>query len=134
MPTIDGIVFDATAHRLASRLIARLKSTGDVAVYGLPKMGEVRLAHHGPDIDHKNGRGVFVRLIPTANGMAVTQRRKNFPSRRIRLTSANFEDLLKSANARRAIVKDRLKGSVKVASDKPGTVSGGQFESKRRKH
>jgi hypothetical protein len=113
LPTIEGITFAATAH--TSRMTARLKFTGDLALYGLSNMGEVRLAHHNPDIDYKNGRGVFVRLIPTATGVAVTQRRKNFPSKRIKLTSTNFEEFLKSANARRAIVKNRLKGGVKVS-------------------
>ena len=138
MPVIEGIEFDGAACKLIKRLIARLKSTGDVAVYGLPKMhkrkGEVRLAHHGPDINHKNGRGVFARLIPSTLGVTYTQRRKNFASKRTNFTSVNFEDILRATNARRAIVKDSLKGSVKVTPDKPGTVSGGHFESNRRKH
>jgi hypothetical protein len=138
LPTIEGIEFDDAACTLIKRLVAQLKSTGDVAVYGLPNMhkhkGEIRLAHRGPDINHKNGRGVFARLIPSTLGVTYTQRRKTFASKRTNFTSANFEDILKATNARRAVVKDRLKGTEKVTPDKPGTVSGGQFESKRRKH
>jgi hypothetical protein len=138
LPAIEGIEFDHAASKLISELIGRLKATGDVAVYGLPRMhkhmGEVRLAHHGPDLKHKRGRGVFGRLIPSITGVTFTLRRKNFAYKRTRITAANFEDILKDLNARRDLVKDRLKGSEKIAPDKPGTVSGGQFESNRSKH
>ena len=88
--------------------------------------GEVRLAHYGPDTDHKNGRGVFGRLIPSTLGVTFTRRRKNFAHKRTPITAANFEDILKAASARRDWLKDWIKGSEKVAPDKPGTVSGGQ--------
>ena len=138
MSTVEGITFDDAACELITRLIARLKATGDVAAYGLPRMhkhkGEVRLAHYGPDTDHKNGRGVFGRLIPSTLGVTFTLRRKNFAHKHTPITAANFEEILKAACARRDWLKDRINGSEKVAPDKPGTVSGGQFESNRRKH
>jgi hypothetical protein len=67
LPTIERITFDDASYKLISNLIARLKRYGDFAVYALPRMhngkGEIRLAHHGPDIDHRNGRGVFAKSI-----------------------------------------------------------------------
>jgi hypothetical protein len=135
VPELEGIEFDGSALELISRLITRLKATGVVEAYGLPRMHEVRLAHHRPEIGHPNGRGVFARLIPSTTGVTYSYRKKVGSSKtRMPLTETTFEDVLSAIVARREIVKDRVKGSEKVEPNKPGTVSAGQFESKRSKH
>ena len=139
MPAIEGIIFDDAAYELVSAFIARLKLDGDFAVYGLPRIhndtGEVRLAHHGPDINHKVARGVFCRFIPSTTGAIFTHDKKvGQPKVRTRMTASNFDAVLQRIIARRDAVKDKLKGFERADPNKPGTVSGGQFESNRRKH
>jgi hypothetical protein len=135
LPELEGIKFDDAAFALIERLIARLEETGVVEVYGLPRMNEVRLAHHRPLIGHPNGRGVFSRLIPSTIGVTCTFRKKVGSSKvRTQLTESTFEDVLSAIVARRAIVKNRVRGFEKVEPNKPGTVSGGQFESNRSRH
>jgi hypothetical protein len=135
LPNLEGIHFDDSALELISRLITELKASGVVEVYGLPKMDEVRLAHHRPQIGHPNGRGVFARLISSTSGVTYTYRKKVGSTKtRTPLTEGSFDDVLSAIVARRAIVKDRVRGFEKAESNKPGTVSGGQFESNRSKH
>jgi hypothetical protein len=139
MPSIQGIPFDLTSHKLVSELVISLMTIGDFAVYGLPNTGrphgQLRLAHHGPDLQHPKGRGVFAMIQPNATG-ATLIRRKNASggARRAKLTAGNSEEALKNIISWREQIKDRPKGSEKVEPNKPGTVQGGQFESNRSKH
>jgi hypothetical protein len=140
MPKLEGITFNNIGYKLASAVIAKLKQTGVCEVYGLPRMhggrGEVRLAQHKPDINHKNGRGVFGRLIPTKPGVTFTQRKGDIDdgAHRVSVTPRNLNEMIRAAIARREVVKDRPKGFEKAAPNQPGTVSGGQFESNRSRH
>jgi hypothetical protein len=80
MPQIEGIEFDAMSHRIISELIQRLKSDGWFAVYALKERdrgkGEIRFAHHGPDIKHTKGRGVFARIQPNVTGATHIPRKR----------------------------------------------------------
>ena len=134
MRKIKGITFDNLGYKLAFDLIAKLQKSGVCEVYPLPKLGEVRLAHHEPDINHKYGRGVFGRLIPNQlNRSGVTFRLRKGDID-VKLTERSLKNALREAIAQRDRFKDRMRGSERADRNKPGTVSGGQFESKRRKH
>jgi hypothetical protein len=139
MPSIEGITFDATSHKLLSELIDQLKSVGDFAMYPLPNMnkprGELRLAHHGPYPLHPNGRGVFVMIRPNPAGATLIRRRRTVGGEvRTKLNAGNLSEMLKLIISWREQTKNRIKGSEKVDPNMPGTVQGGQFESNRRKH
>jgi hypothetical protein len=139
LPAIEGIMFDDAAYELVSAFIARLKLDGDFAVYGLPGFhngtGEVRLAHHGSDINRRAARGVFCRFIPSTTGAIFTHDKKVGEARiRTRITASNFDAVLWRIIAHRDLIKDRVRGFERVDPNKPGTVSAGQFESNRRKH
>ena len=138
MPKIKEISFDTTSYRLVRSLIGALKSTGDCAEYGLPRMnkpkGELRIAHIGPNLQKKNGRGVFARIQPNESGATVILPKKfadGVP--RTKLTAGNADKILQYINSWRSHVKDRLKVNEKVRPNLPGTLQGGRFESNRRK-
>lgn len=139
MPSIEGITFDPTSHELVSELIEQLKLVGDFAVYGLPNTGkpkgQLRLAHHGPDLQHPKGRGVFAMIQPTAVGVTLIRRRKAAGGDlRSKLNTGNRGATFKNIVSWREQIKDRPKGSEKVDPNRPGTLQGGQFESNRKKH
>jgi hypothetical protein len=99
VPSIEGIAFDEESYKLVQRLIVEVKSLGDCAVYGLPRMhkprGELRMAHFGPDLQHVDARKVFALIKPTKAGAVVRRPGKlaDGQSHTV-LTSANFEQLL----------------------------------------
>jgi hypothetical protein len=118
VPTIDEISFDSTSYQLVLSLIDALKSTGDCAVYGLPGMnkpkGELRIAHLGPNLQKKKGRGVFARIQPTISGATVIlPRRFADGERRTELTASNADKVLKNINSWRSQAKDKVKANEK---------------------
>ena len=118
MPTIEGISFDAASYQSVLSLIDALKSTGDCTVYGLPRMnkhkGELRIAHLGPNLQKKKGRGVFARIQPTKSGATVILPRKYADGeRRTELTATNADKVLKNINSWRSHAKDKVKASEK---------------------
>src|ERR1035437_5016878 len=120
MRKIKGITFDSLGHKLAFDLIAKLRKSGVCEVYGLPKLGEVRLAHHEPDINHKYGRGVFGRLIPNrSNRLGVTFRLRKGDID-VKLTERNLKKTLRDVIAQRERFKDRMRGSERADRNKPG--------------
>lgn len=125
--------FNASANQLIDELIAKLKQNGGtVEEYPLPKMGERRLALRSPDNTHPKGRGVFARFRPTRAGATVVGLKATGGAREsVQLDNKTLNGLYKRINTRRAEVTDRPKISRKAAPNKAGTVSGGQFESKR---
>ena len=132
MRKIKGITFDNLGYKLAFDLIAKLQKSGVCEVYGLPKLGEVRLAHHKPN--HKYGRSVFRHLIPNRSNRSGVTFRLRKGDINVELTKGNLKNTLRDVIAQRERFKDRMRGSERADRNKPGTVSGGQFESKRRKH
>jgi hypothetical protein len=136
---IEGILFDTESYERVSDLIELLKLHRDFEICPHPRMshgrGELWLAHRGPDAKHKRARGVFARFIPSEAGVKFTHRKNGAPGfRRTKITPANTDEVLKSMVCRYEETKERVKVSEKAEPNKPGTVSGGQFESNRRKH
>ena len=115
MPLIEGITFDPTSHQLMSDLINRLKLTGACAVYGLPRMnipiGELRIAHDGPNLQRRYGRGVFVRISPSPREAAVVIRPTGLVggARRTELNANNADDVFNAVNSWRSQVRDPFK-------------------------
>jgi hypothetical protein len=134
---IEGIEFDAKTGQLVADFIEKLKLLGDLAIYSLPKMwkgkGEIRLAHHGPDLQHPKGRGVFAQIRPTLLGATLIRNKKDGEGN-IPLNEHTLDVAYTVIASIREQKKDRVKGNETVDPNKPGTVQGGQFESKRREH
>jgi hypothetical protein len=133
------IEFDSKAHLFVTELIAQLALIGDCEVYGLRKMhkgrGELRIAHHGPDLQHANGRGVFARIQPTESGATLIRPlRLTGGQRKTALNENNTEDVLRDIHSWRLQTLIIKKADEKSDPNKPGAVQGGQFESKRSKH
>jgi hypothetical protein len=138
MPQIEGIEFDTTSHAIISDLIQRLQESGTCEVYGLPKMqngiGEIRLAHRRPTPPRTTGRGVFARIFPNVTGATYIRRKRSatdYP--RMKLGVNNLDEVFREMTSRRELTKVRQKHNEKVDPNPPGTVSGGRFESNRRK-
>jgi hypothetical protein len=136
---IRGILFTEASCTLVTDLIERMKTHGVFDVCPHPRMshgrGELWLAHHGPDLQHKLARGVFARFIPSNDGVKFTHRKNGVAGlRRTTVSAGNAEVVLASMIARYEETKPKVKRSEKADPNTPGTVSGGQFESNRRKH
>jgi hypothetical protein len=134
---IRGIEFDSDAHKVITNLIKKLELSTDM-IYPLKRTnngkGQLRFAHHGPDLQHPKARGVFARINPTLLGATLIRRRRNGPHSPVFLSKTTFDLAFSNISFAKKLMKDKLVGSEKAAPNKPGTVSGGQFESNRRKH
>lgn len=134
MQVLDGVEFDDDSYSLIVELLRRLKATGAGDPYGLPKMNQLRIAH--TKLEKTRASGVFAAITPTVEGAALIRSKKHRldEPRAVLITKDNLEAIVRAIESRRSLTKTSQKTSEKSDPNQPGTVQGGQFESKRSKH
>lgn len=117
---------------LVRKIYEELKSDGCVCVIYQTQMrlDEVRIAIE--KVGTKRAKGVLGRFHRSANGLVHVDH-----SGRVKpLDALSFDRIYKKVRGRYDDLKPKLKatGDIVEAGNKPKTLSGGQFESKRSKH